>query len=217
MNATIAISRQLGSAGSYLGQIIAERLNFKFVDREVLHLAAQEFGIEPEELDARAERVSSFWQKMFRTLSIGAPDAHYTPPPLRAFTDQELFDKQTEIMKTIAKKHDCVIVGWGGAHVLPRHDKMMTIFFHATLTFRVARVMEVYDVENEEKARQMIAESDEMRKRYIAQMTGTDWVCAESYDLAIDTSLLRLEDIAELTLEIIKRKGISTLIKTDFK
>lgn len=209
MNATIAISRQLGSAGSYLGQIIAERLKFKFVDREVLYLAAQEFGIEPEELDARAERISSFWQKTFRTFSIGAPDAHYTPPPLRSFSDQELFNKQTEIMKKIAKKHDCVIVGWGGAHVLPRHNKTMTVFFHAPLAFRVARVMEVYDVKTEENARQMIAESDEMRKRYIAQMTGTDWACAENYDLAIDTSLLQLADIAELTLEIIKRKGIS--------
>ena len=209
MNATIAISRQLGSAGSYLGQIIAERLNFKFVDREVLYLAAQEFGIEPEELDARAEKVSSFWQKIFRSLSIGAPDARYTPPPLRSFSDQELFDKQTEIMKTIAKKNDCVIVGWGGAHVLPRHNKTMTVFFHAPLAFRLSRVMEIYKVKNEEKARRMIPESAEIRTRYIAQMTGTDWACAKNYNLAIDTSLLQLDDIAELIIEIIRQKGIS--------
>lgn len=169
MKATIAISRQLGSAGSYLGKLIAKRLDYKYVDREVLYLAAQDFGIEAEELDVRAEKISSFWQKIFRSLSVGSPEAHYTPPPLRSFSDQELFDKQTEIMKTIAGESDCVIVGWGGAHVLPRHSRMLTVFFHAPLDFRVRRVMKIYSVEDEEQARAMVAESDEMRKHYITK------------------------------------------------
>lgn len=39
-------------------------------------------------------------------------------------------------------------------------------------------------------------------------MTGADWACAENYDLAVNTSLLELQDIAEMLIEISKRKGI---------
>jgi cytidylate kinase len=209
MNTTIAITRQMGSAGSYLGQLIADRLGIRYVDREVLYLAAQELGIEPLELNARAERLSSFWQNTLRGLSFSV-DAHYTPPPLRLFTDKELFDKQTEIMKEIANKNDCVIVGWGGAHVLPRHRKMITIFCHAPIAYRIERVIKVYKACDKVTAQTMIIESDEMRKNYIAQMTGKDWACAENYDLTFDTGLLSLEKIAELLIEIIKLKGIMT-------
>lgn len=209
MKTTITISRQMGSAGSYLGHLIAQRLDIRYIDREVLQLAAEEFGVEPSVIEARAEKLSSFWEKMLRGFTFGTPDLKYAPPPLPVITDQELFDKQTEIMKILAKKNDCVIVGWGGTYVLPRHKKMMTIFCHAPLEARIQRVMKVYQAKNEEEAHEMIIESDDMRKKYIAQLTGKDWACTENYDLAINTSLLPLEKTADLIIDIIKQTGIA--------
>src|SRR5207253_4190745 len=107
MKTTITISRQLGSGGSYVGQLIAKKLNLRYVDREVLQLAAKEFGCDEETVAARAERVSSFWERILSGLSFGAPEAAYTPPPLPSFSDRELFDKLGEILKKIAAKTDC--------------------------------------------------------------------------------------------------------------
>lgn len=208
MRTTITIARQLGSGGSYLGQLIASQLGLKYIDREVLHLAAEAFGCDEQELAARAERVSSFWEKFWQDLSFGRPEVPYVPPPLRPFSDKELFDKQTEVMKAIAAEDDCVIVGYGGAHVLPRRPGKVNIFCHAPLSFRVSRVMELYHAQTEEEARVMIRESDEMRKRYFMEMTGKDWASAENYHLSIDTSMLPLPEIAELLIELLKRNGI---------
>jgi cytidylate kinase len=210
MKTTIAITRQMGSAGSYLGEIIAARLNLRYVDREVLHRAAREFGIEPGTLTSQDEKLSSFWEKMLRGFTFGAPESRYIPPPLRSLADKELFDKQTQIMRVIAEKNDCVIVGWGASHVLLRHSKMITIFCHAPLGFRIKRVMQFYQAQNESDARKIINESDEMRKKYIAQMTGRDWACAENYDITINTDLLPLENIGEMMVNAIKQKGILT-------
>jgi len=58
---TITISRQMGTGGSYIGQVIATHLGLKYVDREVLHQAAKEFGCDEETVAARSERISSFW------------------------------------------------------------------------------------------------------------------------------------------------------------
>src|SRR5439155_16734422 len=96
---TITISRQMGAGGSYIGQVIARRLGLKYVDREVLHLAAKEFGCDEETIAARSERVTSFWERVLGGLSFGAPDSHYKPPPLGNFSDRELFEKQTQILK----------------------------------------------------------------------------------------------------------------------
>ncbi|HMF55180.1 MAG TPA: cytidylate kinase-like family protein [Pyrinomonadaceae bacterium] len=206
MRTTITISRQLGSGGSYVGQLIARKLNLKYVDREVLQLAAKEFGCDERTVAARAERVSSFWERILGGLTFGAPESHYAPPPLPNFSDRELFEKLGEIMKRIAGKHNCVVVGLAGVHVLPRHAGMFSIFCHAPTGFRVNRVMKLYKAGTKEDALMMIEESDEMRKKYFEAMTRREWACAENYHISVDTSLLPLDDTADVLIEIYKRK-----------
>src|ERR1041385_2784458 len=203
---TITISRQMGAGGSYIGQVIAKRLGLKYVDREVLHLAAQEFGCDEETIAARSERVTSFWERVLGGLSFGAPEAVYTPPPLGNFSDRELFEKQTQILKRIASQENCVVVGWAGVFMLPRHRGMFSAFCHAPKSFRVKRIMNVYQNLNEERARTLIAESDRTREIYFNEMTGHDWMCARNYNLSIDTSLQPLEDIAELIIKLSQRQ-----------
>lgn len=203
---TITISRQMGSGGSYVGQLIARRLGLKYIDREVLHLAAKEFGCDEETIAARSERVSSFWERVLGGLSFGAPEAAYNPPPLGNFSDRELFEKQTQILKRIASQEDCVVVGWAGVFMLPRHRGMFSVFCHAPKSFRVKRIMNVYQNLNEEKARGLIAESDRTREIYFNEMTGHDWTCAKNYNLSIDTSLQPLEEIADLIISLSQRQ-----------
>jgi cytidylate kinase len=203
---TITISRQMGTGGSYIGQLIATRLGLKYVDREVLHLAAEEFGCDEETVAAHSERISSFWERILGGLSFGAADSHYNPPPLRTFSDRELFEKQKEIMKRIAGKHDCVVVGWAGVFLLPRHRGMFTTFCHAPKSFRARRVMSVYPDLTEEQARELIAESDRTRETYFNEMTDHDWSCARNYHLSIDTSRQPLEEIADLIIKLSERQ-----------
>ena len=208
---TITISRQMGAGGSYVGQVIAKRLGLKYIDREVLHLAAQEFGCDEETIAARSERVTSFWERVLGGLSFGTPEAAYNPPPLGNFSDLELFEKQTQILKQIASREDCVVVGWAGVFMLPRHRGRFTVFCHAPRSFRVKRIMQVYEGLSEEKARALIAESDRTREIYFNEMTGHDWMCAKNYNLSIDTSLQPLEEIANLIISLSQRqRGVAT-------
>jgi cytidylate kinase len=196
----------MGSGGSYIGQVIAKRLGLKYVDREVLHLAAKEFDYDEETIVARSERVTSFWERVLGGLSFGGPDAHYHPPPLGNFSDRELFEKQTQILKRIAGQEDCVVVGWAGVFLLPRHRGMFSAFCHAPKSFRVKRLMSIYKGLTEEKARALIAESDRTRELYFEEMTGHDWMCARNYNLSIDTSLQPLEEIADLIIKLTQKQ-----------
>jgi cytidylate kinase len=171
---TITIARQMGCGGAYIGQVIASRLGLRYVDREVLYLAAQSLGVEATAVEASTEKLTSFWEKLFGGLTVLPPESSYTPPPLRTFTDEELFQRQVESLKFIAAREDCVIVGYGAAFVLPHHGRTVNLYFHAPLKFRMRRLMEIYHLERIHEAGQMIEESDEMRKRYFARMTDMD-------------------------------------------
>lgn len=203
---TITIARQMGCGGAYVGKAIARRLGLRYVDREVLHLAAQSLGVEQAAVEASSEKLTSFWERLFGGLTVLPPEAAYTPPPVRSFTDEELFQRQVEALKLIAAQEDCVIVGYGGAFVLPRHSRMVNLYFHAPLKFRIRRVMEIYNLSQISEAGQMIKESDEMRSRYFEQMTDVDWTCADNYHLCIDTSIYPLPVLAERLVRFIEHK-----------
>ena len=203
---TITIARQMGSGGAYVGQRIAKRFQLRYVDREVLRLAAESLGVDETAVAANCERLTSFWERLFGPLRLLPPEAPYTPPPVRTFTDEELFLKQVAALKMIAAHDDCVIMGYGGAHVLPSHRRMVNLYFHAPLKFRLKRVMQLYQLTDVTAAGRMIRESDEMRRRYFTQMTGKDWSCADNYHLCINTSLFPLDELAERLILFIERK-----------
>ncbi|MGH9765473.1 MAG: AAA family ATPase [Blastocatellia bacterium] len=206
---TITIGRELGSGGSYIGEAVARNLGLRYVDREVLHLAAETLGVRTSEVVAREGRLTSFWERLLGGIRYGPPDAPYTPPPLREISDKQLFEAETEIMKQISLKEDCVIVGRAAAHTLPKHPRTINLFFHAPVSYRIKRVIEIYKAPTPEAARSMIAESDLMRRRYFAQMTGRDWTDATNYDLCVDTSFLPLDDTAALIVEFINKREAS--------
>lgn len=203
---TITIARQMGCGGAYVGQIIARSLGLRYVDREVLHLAARSLGVADAEVEASREKLTSLWEKLLGGITILPPESPYTPPPVRSFTDEELFQRQVEALKLIAAEEDCVIVGYGGAFVLPRHTRMVNLYFHAPLKFRLKRLTEVYKLSSRHEAGRMIKESDEMRRRYFARMTDVDWTCADNYHLCIDTSIYPLPELAERLTRFIERK-----------
>lgn len=203
---TVTIARRMGSGGAYVGRVIAERLGLRYVDREVLHLAAETLGVEASALEPDRERVSTFWERFFGSLSFGAPEGPYSPPPVRALSDKAVFECQTGIMREMAAREDCCIVGYGAAYVLPRHARMVNFFFHAPLAFRVRRVMEIYKVADKERARRMIEESDRLRARYFREMTGKDWACADNYHLCVDTSLRPLPELADGLVRFVERR-----------
>jgi cytidylate kinase len=202
---TVTIARRMGSGGTYLGRVIAEGLGLRYVDREVLRVAADRLGVEESAIEQNRERVAGFWERFFGSLSFGPPEGTYTPPPVGAYSDKVLFECQTGILREMAGRENCLIVGYGGAYVLPRHARMVNIFFHAPLPFRVRRVMEIYDA-TEPEARRMVEDSDRLRARYFREMTGRDWACADNYHLCVDTSMSPLPELAERLVLFVERR-----------
>jgi cytidylate kinase len=192
---TIAISRQRGSGGSRIARAVADRLGYRYIDRELLRLAAEYLrsANTPE-----AAPPNSWWARLGQAFAGGAPDSGYAPPSSDAVYEGELFDIEQRVLLDIAGEHDAVIVGRGAAQSLRGRSGLVSVFLHAAEAHRVARVKHVYQLADDAAARRSIERSDADRARFIRSLVDADWTDARLYDLAIDTASLDVDAAADL-------------------
>ena len=200
----VAISRELGCGGSYLGRLVAQRLGFRYLDREVLRQAAEHLGLTLGEVEDRAERLSRGWEQIVKFFGAGSPESPYVPPPIRVVFDEELFRVEAAILRRVAQEQSCVIVGKGAAHLLAGHPRLLRLFLHAPREFRVRRLLQLYAVLDRSEAAARIEESDENRQRFHRSLLDTDWTDARGYDLCINTGSVGFIEARELIVTLVE-------------
>lgn len=199
----ITISRQLGSGGAYVGQQLAKQLNLRYLDREIIRLAAEKLSMLEEDLQLRDEKMLSFWESFLHFTAMGSEA--YTPPKIISLTDRELFKIQSEIISRVAAEQPSVVMGRCGFHVLKDHPNRVSIYLHADAQFRSRRVQELYKISNKEAAR-LVEKNDKERDEYISTFIEGDWWDARLFDLCIDTSKIGVDNSLELILNYLKMR-----------
>ena len=201
----VTISRQMASGGAYIGHLLAKKLGYKYVEREILHIAAKELGVDIAELSKLDERHAGFIENLMKSFVFGTPEASYVPPSRRPVYDQELFEAESKIITAIADRHNAVIVGRGGYFVLHNRPGVANVFIHAPMDFRVKRLQQFHDI-SAEQAREELQNSDSMREKFLRTMTDTDRYDARNYHLCIDAEAAGFEASVQMIVELIKKK-----------
>jgi cytidylate kinase len=202
---TITISQQMDSGGSYVGRLVARRLGFRYLDREILYEAAKRLGTDERFLADRDQKSSGFLDNFLRTLPYGtAPVA--IPPAGPPISDSDLFSLECTIMKEIARRESSVIVGRGAFHVLKDLPGTLRIFMHAPLEFRTKRIMQVQGLTDVRQAESELRKSDQRKSKFVWDMLRVRWADATSYHLCIDTSIMDFDSIAQLICQLAESK-----------
>jgi cytidylate kinase len=194
MKNIITISRQFGAGGSTIGQKVADELGYYYCDKDMILRAAIESGnLTPNEVryyDEKVPKEFGFGQSLFD---------FYNKP-----LDERLFRAQSEAIRKLAEKGNCVIVGRNANIILKEYDRTLHVFLSATEYFRTKRMMEKMPDLSEEKVVERIHAVDKMRKKYCKYYTDTEFGNAAYYDLALKTSTLGYDKCAELIIEAAK-------------
>jgi len=197
----ITVARELGSGGSYIGRLVAKRLGYAYIDRQILRQSAEELGVEEAELEGRVECLQSFWDKLISIFALGAVDGIYTPPP-RWVSDERLMEIERRLILELAVRGPCVVLGHGAFYLLRGRVKLLNVFVHAPLSFRIQRVMSIYGAKSEREAAEIIDRSDQERDRYIRFFTGLDRLDARNYHLVIDTGTIDFTTAEEMIVSL---------------
>lgn len=193
----ISIGRQYGSGGHAIGQYLALKLGFDFYDKEIISETAGITGYSEDYIQKNEESMGShlihdlFNQMYVYSNSDDAPK-------------DVIFGAQTKVIRDLAAGGSCVIVGRCSDYILRDYDRCVSLFLHAPLERRVARIIRTENMD-EAQARAAIARTDRRRADNYDYYTNQTWGYSDHYDLCIDTTLGR-EFILDAVREVMKQK-----------
>lgn len=191
----IAISREYGSGGRRLGIKLSEMLGIPFYDNDLINIAAKESGY-AKELFLEADKGAS--NPLMYTISRIGTSTAVNGAPL----NDKLFTIQSNVIKDIAKKGSCIIVGRCGEYVLQDDPDCTSVFVYSDVKHRVKRAIEEYNIAQEE-AEEVIAEADKRRATYYNHHTHQKWGASHNYHLSIDTGRVSIDVAAKIVLEYV--------------
>ena len=136
----ITLGRQFGSGGRAVGKKLAEDLGIPYYDKEILQRAAKESGICESLFENHDEKpTNSFlYSLVMDTYSAGYAAMGMQEMPM----SQKVFLAQFDTIKKIAEEGPCVIAGRCADYALEELDNVVSVFVHAPLEKRAARVAE---------------------------------------------------------------------------
>ena len=197
----ITIGREFGSGGRELGKRLAEALGIAYYDKEIVSEVAKK-------TDLAYEYVQNIIEKrpiVYYPISIGHSFEDYTS--YIAGQHSSVQAEQERVIKELAEKADCVIVGRCADYIL-RDLNPYKIFVYANMDVKVKRCVEKGEVDtslNDRKIRKTIKLIDKQRAEYYEFFTGSKWGDKANYDLMINTSNQSIKEIALGLAEVIRQ------------
>lgn len=176
MKTIVTIGREYGSGGRLIAQKLSERLGVPFYDKEVIQGVAKKTGFAENFVrDAERRPTNSFMYDLyFSTRSLSIPD--------------QVFIAQSGVIKDLAEKGGCVIVGRCADYILRDRKELLRAFVYASVEQRAKRAREVYH-ETAENMENLVVRQDKQRASYYNYFTSIRWGDRKSYDLCVNSDL----------------------------
>ena len=197
----INVGRQLGSGGHDIGRMLALDFQAKYYDKEIMNLAAKESGFSERFFEQNDEK-KGFFKGLFniQTSHISGGSMYKTN-----FSQESLFQFQSDAIQKAAKEGSCVFVGRCADYVLRDFPNTVNVFITASMKYRIDQIMTKQHLDHD-AARKFIEQKESDRAAYYNYYTGKKWGAAESYDLCIDSSVLGLVESEKIIAEFIRKR-----------
>lgn len=199
MNKIITIGREFGSGGRELGRRLAEELGFEYYDKEIITAIAEKTSMSQEYVQEVLEGKPHHLYPITIGQSMFIADSFYI------HQEQSIYLAQSEIIRDLAQKSNCVIVGRCADFIL-QDLKPFRIFVYADIESRIARcIARNSDAEKhltEKEMKKQILSIDKNRAKYYDYYTGNKWGDKNNYDLCINTTGFVIKDIATVISKI---------------
>ena len=188
----ITLSREYGSGGRYLGKLHANKIGINLYDKEFITKIAKETGLSEEYIKNNEQKRDAL-ANLNNGYYFGLNNA------------DELFIKESEIIKDVASKESCVIVGRCADFILKDNKNVLKIFVYSNMKDKISRATKYYGM-NEETAEKEISRIDKLRANHYKYYTGNTWKDFTNYDICINSDALGVEKSADFIASIIKEK-----------
>lgn len=190
-NIVITLSREYGSGGRYIGKLVAQKLGVKLYDKEFIIKVAEETGLSEQYIKENEQK-----RNVLDILNSG----YYSD----LNNSDELFVKESELIKEISSKEPCVIVGRCADQILKENENVLKVFIYSDINNKIDRAVKYYNMDKN-KAEKEIARIDKLRGNHYKYYTGKEWKDFSNYDICINSDKVGVEKAADLIIEMAKQ------------
>ena len=178
----IAIGRQFGSGGHDIGKVLAEKLGYDFYDAEIIQMTAGTTGYLPEFVKKNEEiMTNSLLYDLVNQMYLNIDRQDEAPK-------DKIFEAECQVVRDLAKKGNCVIVGRCADYVLRNSGNCLKVFFSAPLVSRIRRVAQRQNI-SEGEAKSTVQKNEKLRADNYRYYTRRMWGAAGNFDLSLNTDL----------------------------
>ena len=193
----IVIGRQYGSGEHDIGKALAEKLGYHFYDNEIIQMTAGSTGYDPQFIKDREENMTnSFLYDLMSQM--------YVYSETQESPRDEIFESEAKVIRDLAEKGNCVIVGRCADYVLRDRPDTLKVYLHASEDFRTERIMKTENLSRED-ALQKVRRMDRRRSDNYRYYTRRIWGRAQNYDLTVNTEI-GTEAVQNMIRELLERK-----------
>lgn len=187
----ITIAREYGSGGRYIGKLVAEKLGIKLYDKEFIEELSDKTGLTDEYIEANEQK---------RNLLDNFNNAYYGG----LNNSDELFIKESEFIKKIAKNNSCVIVGRCADYILKDKKNVIKVFIYNSLENKIKRAKKYYGMKD--NCKKEINKINKLRENHYNHYTDREWKEPANYDICLNSDEVGIEKSVDIICKMASEK-----------
>lgn len=192
----ITIERQYASGGRAIGQMLSEKLGIPVYGREILEMVAERNGTSIEFVEHIEE---SSTNSLLFNFAISAQAMINDAGIVQ--NEQNILKDERAVIRELADKGDCIIVGRCAGSVLLKHCETLRVFVYADMEDRVRRAREEYGIDDR-KIESVIRKIDRRRSNFYNLNSDYRWDDREGYCLMLNSSALGIEKCVDAIIAV---------------
>lgn len=190
----ITISREFGSGGRTIGRRVAEQLGIAYYDKELIEKIAEGTGFSKEFIKEYGEHAPG--KNVFSYSFLGRT--------ANGMSMQDyIWTEQRKVIKELAEKEPCVIVGRCADYILRNREDCLHVFIHSNMDKKVERIVRLYG-ETAEKPEKRLRDKDKKRSVNYHYYTDREWGDARNYHLSLDSGEFGIEQCVKMIVALAK-------------
>lgn len=183
----ISIEREYGSGGGEIAKKVADRLGWKLWDQLLTNEIARVMECDCRVVEEHAEKKDSLSYRLFRAFMRGSHEGSLNAQRMKMADADCIREVAERVVKQVAERGKCVIVGRGSAYYLQGRRDAFHVFVYAPEAEKVKRLQA--RGKSAAEAAQLIESVDRDRAAYIKQYFGVDWPDRQRFDLMINSTI----------------------------
>jgi cytidylate kinase len=191
----ITIEREYGSGAGTIAKKLADRLGWSLWDRQITCEIARRLKCDEKAVEEREERLDSTFYRLAKIFMRGSYEESYTGGGMELLDAEGLSRAFERIIKDIANKGNCVIVGRAAPWFLRDRQDTFRVFLYAPYEEKLRRLLALGNTRKD--AEHLLETVDEERAAFIKRYYNKSWPQRDIYHLMINS---RVGDLAVMDL-----------------